>query len=300
MNNPSITKVFTDRVTVTYQPPDFDEQKVQNRMEELLKVTIARRTKTLLYKRSARVCLDADFKRSILVQYGPYNSGIRFARVEFNPSKDDMELVKGAINCIFPAGYAGLVAEGVCTRIDATVDLHNKHINDLVLSFPGLSKSSAFMSKGGFETYYLGSKGSKKLRCIYDKNAELKRKGLKPYPYPVTRIECRIIGGCSFSELQQLGNPFASIGVQELSDLQYQNDDCYYLFRALCVSSGAQNALLAVPKNHRQKYRKYLKDVAPEWWNADDIWADWDSAVAPILSATPAFNFLSALDLNSH
>lgn len=293
-----VSPVFCDMLSITYQPSYADEEVIKGRLGILRDMTLARVnsiSKHAGYSKSYRLALDGDFKRSMLVEFAPWQSGMRYFRVVFNPSKDSLDMVRGYLDSILPAKYEGLMAEGFCTRADVTIDIHHADINQFIYSSPGISKTSLHMAKGEIQTYYLGSEKSPRRCCIYDKNAELINKGLPPYSHPVTRMEYRLKKLGSISGLTDVGNPFEQLVISQLSRIPPCEDKYFNLFLDYCVATGGQNALLRVSESDRKKFRGRLKMARPAWWEAEKVWSTWPTQVQSILDAPEGFNPLETI-----
>jgi hypothetical protein len=247
------------------------------------------------YKVSVEVFKEAYIGGKLLVQCSPKSIKNSFFRIEFNPAKVDMSEGRAFIDAILPMGYDGLVNQGICTRIDATVDVKNEDLSKLLIYHPGISITSDHYKSGCIETLYFGSKSSQKLICVYDKVADIKHKNSQlifkiPMPdYPVTRIEARLRKRVPVKDLAELPNLFKKLCISSFHNFP-KLDDLFTMFLMASQGSNAQNALLALKEPARKKHQKYLDTYSAKWWKPDEIWQQWPAVIDSLLNP-PKSNF---------
>jgi len=285
-----VSPLYVDKFSATLAVDPSHESQIKENLMELMEVGHAKKAYKSLYYLSAEILMGEFNESKLLVQCLPKRPGMSFFRTEFNPAKVDMAEVRAFIDAILPEGYQELAAKGICTRIDATVDVKNEEINKLLISHPGIAVTSGHYKSGRTETLYLGSKSSPKRICVYDKVAELKRKNTKqlivktPIPdHPVTRIEARLKDSVPVKDLATVPSLFEKRGIVSFQSLP-DFDEKFKLFLMASQATNGQNVLLALEEPTRKKYRKYLKTYSAKWWKPDEIWQQWPVVIDSLLN----------------
>jgi len=294
-----ITYIFKDKVSPLYidkfsatltVDPSHESQILQN-IKMLEEDGYAKKGIKGLgsYKVSVEVFKEEYNESKLLVQCSPKNINNSFFRIEFNPAKVDMTEARVFIDAILPMGYDGLVNQGICTRIDATVDVKNEELSKLLISHPGISITSGHYKSGCTETIYFGSKSSPKLVCVYNKVAEIKHKNSqlifkKPIPdHPVTRIEARFRDRVPIKDLAEIPNLFKKLRISSFQSIPIL-DDLTKMFLMASQGTNAQNALLWLSESNRKKYKKLLDTYNAKWWKPDEIWQQWPAVIDSLLN----------------
>ena len=283
-----LSPLICDKISITLKVEYDDEPTIVNNINELLANGYGKRVYRSFYSLCGELGLGDFNQNKLLVQCQPKDSDRSFFRAEYNPAKAPIGDVHGFINRVLPGGYVQLMKHGICTRIDATIDIKKVHIDQLIFSQPGIRKTQAFYKGGHTETLYLGAKTSSKQICIYDKLAEIKRMNAKtwlekvPVPdHPLTRIEARIKNKTQCNQLQNLANPFCRLNISDCSALD-PSDLNTRLFLMTCQATNGQTTLLALPVTKRRRFRKLLEANREKWWNPTSIWEQWSSVAASI------------------
>ncbi|MBF0098810.1 MAG: hypothetical protein HQM04_18185 [Magnetococcales bacterium] len=238
------------------------------------------------YNDDHTVMHDASDDHNLVIQCDPYKTNMNFFRIEVNPNKASMAEVKKILDELLPGGYARLIDQGCITRFDATVDVQDVQIDELLFYHPQMTKTGHFLKSGLVETVYIGSQDSLKQFCIYDKAAEVRRKNQlktmehlkEPVPKKsVTRIEARISPKekMTFENLLSFPNPFIKLRISAMKVLstQCEDDFVWKLFIDSCRFRTMQAALLLLPKNERAKYQNRINEAGfVGWWQPDTIW----------------------------
>lgn len=299
---PVFSDVFCDRLTVTLKvkPEQYDEVKFN--MNNMIENGYARKDYKWQYRLSMRLGIGEDNDSSTLIQCSPHPflSNYSFFRIELNPHRlgsEGLSELKLRIDEILPNGYDDLVRSGVCTRFDAALDLKYISIESLAFSYPKMRLSKAFYNSGSvtnyIQSYYIGGDKNKRQICIYDKVAQIKeynQKNLikKDVPsFPVTRIEVRNKKRVRVSELINIDNQFKPLEVLLLSRFP-DIDWVFGLFVKAVRLEGLLNALLALPKYERAKYKKILKVANASFWKPDKHWEKWTDVIGEIYKPLPS------------
>jgi replication initiation factor len=285
-----VSPIYVDKFSATLAVDPFHESKIKKNIVELMEVGHAKKTYKSLYNLSAEILMGEFNESKLLVQCAPRRPGMSFFRTEFNPAKVDMAEVRAFIDAILPESYQSLAVKGICTRIDATVDVKNEEINKLLISHTGIAVTSGHYKSGRIETLYLGSKSSPKRICVYDKVAEIKRKNAKQLivkvlvpDHPITRIEARLKNSVPVKNIATVPNLFEKLDIacfQSFPDF----DEKFKLFLMASRGTNGQNALLELSESTRKTYRKYLKSYKAKWWKPDEIWKQWPSVIDSLLN----------------
>jgi len=289
INKNKASPLFIDKFSATLAVPYDDESIIFANIMKLIDVGYAKKVYKPLYFLSAKVFIGNFNVYSMLVQCSPKNENTSFFRIEFNPAKIIWPEARGFIDGILPMHYKGLVNHGICTRIDATVDVKREEIAKLLIFHPGILKTSDYYKSGRTETLYLGSKTSPKLICVYDKIAEIKRSNSHTIiktevpKDPITRIEARLRKRVPIKDLAEVPNMFEKLCISSYQSIPYL-DEKFELFLMASQASNGQNVLLALSESTRKKYRKYLKNYPAKWWKPDDIWQQWPNVIDLLLN----------------
>ncbi|MEO5330009.1 MAG: replication initiation factor domain-containing protein [Magnetococcus sp. THC-1_WYH] len=307
INAPWVKSLSCDKLSMTLQIPNCsDKETLFNRLLNDLEVGYSYWGPKGRYKKGFRYSVhpeeyyivpnDSGDDYNLLIQCDPFDPAMSFFRMEVNPNKAFMVTVKKTLDKLLPGGYARLIEQGRITRFDATVDVEQVKIDELLFYYPQMTKTGHFLKKGAVETVYIGSQDSLKQFCIYDKAAEMHRKNQQkkvewlkePAPKkPITRIEARISpkGEMTLISLLSFPNPFKKLRISAIKVLstQYEDDFVWKLFIDSCRFRTMQAALMLIPKNERAKYQGRIKDAGfVGWWKPDDVWDQLPQVVKKI------------------
>lgn len=244
---------------------------------------------TSLYQNAIKIPFGPYDKDCLLFQCAPWNPQNNFVRVEYNPSKVDINEVKVLLNMILPGGYKSLLHTGVIRRVDIATDLSFVKPSDMVFHYPGIQCSGNYFKGGRIQSAYLGEKESQRQIVIYDKVAHLKKLNSKlpsdiKFPIPnhdVTRVEIRLRpNGIEFHQLFVLDNPFHKLQLCVCSD-SGKGDDEWRLFRSLCIYEGVNQAIKCF--DNITKRKKYLERIMTtglhKFWNPGKLWLGLPNAL---------------------
>ncbi len=116
---------------------------------------------------------------TMYLQYPQYYLVTNTLKIEFNPSKVNMEQVRMLINQIMKNGFERLIEYGRITRIDLACDIARIRPHHIFFYAPYFSITDCKYKSGNLQTAYLGDSESDNQWVIYDKVAEIKDKNHK-------------------------------------------------------------------------------------------------------------------------
>ena len=220
----------------------------------------------------------------VLIQCIPKQSGVRFSRIEFNPSKIGFRKVLPLLDFIYYGGADTVVSNGIVTRIDAAVDIEGLTPEMIVIKASGFRIAKNFYRSGHeLETQYIGGKKGLLSFCVYDKVEQLKKQNLKfghskPLPQiPVTRIEARIKPRMKLCELASLKNPFKRLEIANYSSLSKTAGGAIFL-NAVRHNGFPANWALLTPSD-KKRFSKIMGISKCLWWSPEKLWTDWENLV---------------------
>lgn len=187
-----ITKPKIDKISIVYDIPDIDIQKLilGNLMETFESgedevVHPAKGGLQQKYKMAAQIC-PPNTEHKMLVQLDPKAKTTKFLRLEFNPDLLGRANVRWALSYLSdeilhpPYNWNHLIHNGLVTRVDVACDLVNIWIGDLLVKQHNNHKSHVYHGLNGRpETLYINPlTASGNLRpqgdMVYDKSQQLK------------------------------------------------------------------------------------------------------------------------------
>jgi hypothetical protein len=291
---PLLSPLFIDKLYIVLPIPADLHAKTIEGFEKAIKNGWGKKAYMPKYEHSLKLSADSHGEGSTIIQCNPKNPAYRFFRLEFTPSKADLNNLKTTIDHILPGGYANLMANGIVNRIDFTVQAAYINPTDILASHPDMKDGKHFGKDGLIESKYLETPGSPAINkqiLLYDKNAEVaqsnkkKSQGLKsPIPdYKVLRIEFRLMKtNMTLKELEALENPFLNLSLTAYlpSNLSKQYDPIWPLFLCSCRYEGVEKALLYFNDEDREHYKNRLKtDGKTDWWDPAKIWQGLPAAL---------------------
>jgi hypothetical protein len=298
-----VDPIICDKLSYTLKIGQENRDILKKKIEQLIEKGYARKVYKGSYYTSIHLLLGAFDEYKPLIQIEPKLQDTAYMRVEYNPDKlgiYNFELKQKLNNLLkHIGGYKYILLNATCTRFDATVDIHHININNLLFYYPKKTISKAYFKSGkilNYEdhlitSYYLGSDAGKMQVCIYDKVLQMKKYKLenplmdiKIPDHDITRIEIRHKKRLSLVDIMKVNNQFKPIKVVLLKVANKIKDWRTNMIVRLSCHEGLNNALLAVPNDHRLKFRtQIIEDTAPEWWKPDLIWMDWSNTVKALL-----------------
>jgi len=217
---------------------------------------------------------------TLLLQTDPVYANSSVFRCEFNPARLHMADVAAVLSFVLPWGYGDLVKSGRCTRLDIAIDILGVDIEDLLVWNTTARRTRIYTTEHGrLETYYLGSTSSPRHYVIYDKRAEMEKKGIDTYlpDGPIVRIEARLRPSVYWCDMSELTNPFAKLNVASYASIGASDAETH-LFLDSCRLRGPQAALKRVKESDTalwSKYSKRLEQHVSPWWDPEHIWEQY-------------------------
>ena len=133
---------------------------------------------------SMHLCTDEQFelnvrkRRTMLFQLKSQYFESNKIRVEFNPAKDNMSIVRELVEFVTGYTWEKLIGISRVTRFDMAVDISGIDINSLAVSCKHSKKrSTVSVKKGEIETVSFGTRKSQWAIQLYDKAKQSKLPG---------------------------------------------------------------------------------------------------------------------------
>lgn len=220
--------------------------------------------------------LDPTRATEVQLFAGPRRPGSRFARIEFNPNRAPIHLVRGFLSEVLGVGW-GLIQMGTASHLHVAVDIPGVRIADLSLHVPKVSVTRQ-VSKSG-RSNYVGSCGSARSFCCYDKRAEIVAHNRRlphslrqPVPgFELTRIEARLRPRVPIHCLPQLSNAFSGLTVSMIPEPKKVAWDIQLALR-LSNFVGINGTLPALPASKRKELMALLEAGRLACWDPEVIW----------------------------
>lgn len=301
--NAKIYPLVCDRLTLTCDFPDqqknniktcFKQEKAWSQSGYKLSSKINDLPMTMPpYQDSEKEKITSAF-----IQCDPFNTDDNFLRLDFNPAKIEMDVLRSYINTNWLTqkgfGFDYLFANCRITRIDLAVDIAYERVNKLYYYYPKMQVTEVHSKSG--QTHYLGGKTKTgKTVVVYDRLPAIKAHNAKKYynpklqmpklEYDVLRVEIRLFPKVSLADLLNIPNPFQKLVISACS--LPLDDPMWDMFLALARYEGAQAALCRLPdKYKKQKYVKHMEGDQPNWWAPEKIWNQYPQVLQSIINPT--------------
>lgn len=222
----------------------------------------------------------------------------RSFRMEFNPTKVTRAGLL-EIECDWEAALCNSVpldlflSKAKVTALHVAIDVVGRSLVDL-LPRPRGKKGSMdpkARAAGKWSGHYSALRcaetlsqfsGGKKPRVLftaYNKRQEQLDHGLTPIngAAPHTRLERKLGNQKRYlRDLYEMANPFASIGVIDLTDACSGLDPIFRLFVDSAGTRGLEGALTFVPEAQQKAWRdQYVELPDAPFWQLDTLWGNW-------------------------
>lgn len=291
-----------DRLTLTCDLPPKVQQLVKaNLMQDNAKpkkgYQLSKWIKGLLMTPPPYSLTEEDKLTSAYIQCAPYHPDTGFLRIDFNPAKVNVAMLKYIVNLnwlIHPDyGFDYVLKNGKVTRCDLAVDISHEQVGSLYYHYPKIQYVEVHSKSG--RTEYLGGKTKTGKRiAIYDRLPVIKANNAKKYydpqqqiPLPdndIMRVEVRLFPKEPLASLLSTNNPFGPLVVSTASQ-KYEDDPVWDLFLALARFEGAQASLGRLTKHKRKEYVDRLKKAKSAWWRPEEIWAQFPHVLQTLINA---------------
>lgn len=280
------TKVFIDTVTLTAQLDPSELEEIVSKAEssdECYRI----HTRSNGYRRNYNIRLDSETRDSLLVQLDR-GDGTGF-RCQFHPGHGNLWFATNWLEELLPLGYLDLLSRCFFTRVDWTVDIINKGIEDLVLWHPSMKTNRIFAGQKGLkevQSVYTGSRRSKRHFLMYDRvthlnklNHDLRTKFEVP-SRKSTRLEFRNQRVQTFRELRsETSNPFQDVRLFDLKGKQVSNTPLRLLFDSFQFRGCNASLALMEPDERREYVAMIPESIDATWWDAESVWSSWSDCV---------------------
>ncbi len=290
-----VTHPFIDKISITFPVVEEDRQGMilEMMMDETKGETypyLKHGARKGTYSHAVKI-IDSDSGDHILLQAGPKKPQHNFARLEFNPSRIGPiglsefkarleELTYGTLK------WEHVIKDGKATRIDATVDLLNAPIGDVLYQSNEEGKLHIYVGQSGdLQTVYPGLKKAGKASdvLIYDKTQHEVDAKL-PLGYGGDRCRVEMIYKYSNQKFINIAdiknNVFSRVTLYHPGEAPEGVDTAIWgLFLDSCQLRGLKNALGRLPQEMRDTFQPHLEEVAKRTWKPEKLWALWPSAV---------------------
>jgi hypothetical protein len=237
---------------------------------------------------------SADSNGKLYLQALPLIPGIAFMRIEWNPRKIKRdgfrELIELLSSCI-PYFFLAL-SDATITRADITFDVQTGIDRFFVVTHSAATLCSPwFENEDQLNAYYLGSSKAPHKMLVYDKNFEQfqgnktrSATGKTRLLRNRTRCELRLSRIGKLQDLPSFPNPFHRyIFADRTKATNYPGDANWRRFLRRSISSTAQEAMSrSTTQGERSTYRRALKQCIPNWYDAEEIWAEARAALEDI------------------
>lgn len=290
--------LFLDKVTLTFPCSDPDHKKyVHNHMDYLLK-DISNIDKHLYNDQNSYLAKRYAFNyvyltptgKTIYVSFKPRDTTKNYLRVQFNVKElvdaGEFEHLLGIINGLF-AGH-DIEWDGVqASRVEVALDV--PFARELVqLSASGFSVSNTHNGLNNYvQTEYVGAEGSTLTFCVYDKNLERQKKlgdAYVPAEKKLTRVETRL-KKMTIQALKE-ATPFKKAQVYVLPEHPEVSNFVIAWFLDSIQIRGVTAVLAMIPTKHeRNKYKGILEAYRAEFWDPDQLQAQYLKALDSLITA---------------
>lgn len=238
-----------------------------------------------------------DCSDPVLLQVGPRKQGLKFLRLEWNPSNLNDEQWVAIEEAWKEVGlgwvsWDDILLPAKVTRVDVAVDIYNADISQAQVEYSKPAKTHAYYDPAGkLQTAYYGIGPSIKTTKrsgdtkLYDKRAHLIESDLSPVlgEVPHMRVEFTIRSshGPLLKDLNQLKSPLERISLryidgEALSDLPAK----WHWFFDACQRKGVGKVLQAMDTAERPEAEEVIKTYSRNIWHTEKLWSHWPDVVS--------------------
>lgn len=224
------------------------------------------------------------------ITVGVTKSKHKYFKLGLYPSKiqeGDLDKIKFILSTLFPDwSYEELFASANVSYIEIAHDFLNKDTAFYLPYHPAFRNSKFHKNSDGSNgSAYLGSEQSSKRYCVYDKAKKLLETQSKSNLKIRMRVEVRLrkTGLKPINLVDGLENPFQGLELLDIQKLMDLSEEAAWVdFVQACCCVGTACALKQCNKKLRKIYKSRLQSAKVGWWNANQWWGKWPSAVAAI------------------
>ncbi|MEH6468841.1 MAG: phage/plasmid replication protein [Porticoccus sp.] len=295
-----VSRVMCDKISIVTSLPELaDYQSVYDQLGLLVADNLYGHKKVNpVYGCSRQLYVDQNWnlpsylRRKMMFQMKESALEKHPVRLEFNPTLDDMGMVRTYVTYITGMEWESVMENAKVTRIDIAVDLEEADLADFAFDCKYAQKTSCYCNHGVLETIYFGSGESQLHLCIYDKSKELDKKG---HGGELIRIEarCRSKPPTPLTELAKIPCPFDRLEIKDLRNLKLGASEIERLALELARFKGLKRALSDCGATTAKSLAKRLSSHKCAWWDAGAIWEGWDKVVEAIQNPPPVIDFIN-------
>ena len=247
------------------------------------------------YKCSGHVFIEdqshSGKRRAMLIQLMNEHGHGNHVRVEFNPVKDDMAVVREVVEYVTGHLWGDVLGWARITRVDMTVDILGIDINSISVSCKFAQKRlNVTTRKGVTGTIQFGTNKSEWKVLIYDKARQSKSTG----KWLRVEVWYRPKPPKSFASLSEIDNPFLRLTVDSLIPLLMKEDltEPELLVLHLARHEGINNALEKCRPETKVSVKKRLEKYLNNWFVPQDVWSKWSDVLQELKSPPPSAGFI--------
>lgn len=280
-----------DRLTILLDPPnELERSQIVAAAKNYLSTFdgFAHTVKKNGYQYSGHLSFTG-MKSKALVQLIAKTPSKPFFRLEINPAKlgsSGIAQLHAALTQLMDGGLDYLKKHGRVSRLDVAFDLPSDELGISMNDFHFLPQEGLlrrdFSVGGDLETIYLGQPKGNQWRLYRKDKEQQKKKRTIP---PTIRLE-RVLKNpnLKLADLKGLANPFSSVKLLEILPPKpaLEKSWRWVLFQDCVRVRGITGALQMLPESRRKTYRAYLNSKNAGWWNPDEIWSLWPSAISDL------------------
>lgn len=273
--------LLIDKLSVVFTIPE-DNEKYEHYSWVMNFISIMGSEKHKVWKSeyTTKCSIDLGAGNTLMIQAGISHNRL-YIKFEFNPnklSKTEWGDLYSHMSLLMDYGYHTLHEKGRVNYIEIAADAPDLEFAGLFFYDEKLRNANNTYWKQG--TIYLGSEKSSRSFIAYDKTKQLKDCFGQELGHSLTRIEARLTNlTLTLGELEQLSNPFESLHVGRMLDLQEKKGDSVWgLFKKRCLTMGVQDAL-SLAGAARKKMLQTLAEVAKPELNPSQSWGQFPTAL---------------------
>lgn len=291
-NSPYIRSVRVDKLALTVDGGE-ENAEIEARIQAYPAFTPTR-AKHKLYRHSGKLRLneptgEADEKAEteIFLQFGTTAEGRNNFRLEFNPgplTKPQRKGVRRTLEQLFGDQARRLVTDSNITRLDIAVDVVGARVEDFLYAEGNHLVTAVFFHDGRPQTLYLGGHA-----VVYDKKAELEKRGVTIEEEALLRIETRSKNlACAVAELHgkidTFLRGFERVAIHSVSDLMAAKLIPPVVIAA-CQYQGVNAALQGLSQSDREVFAPLIEHCRHEVLDPPTLAPLLESALKKVATA---------------
>ena len=309
------TPLFIDRLSITVNVPEQRRRDVILRAEGMGQQGLvdgeANPYSELL--RSYRIAyhLQLGGGNTARVQMSPRQSGMRFLRLEWNPSLSRVggcAVIVRFLTELLPDWSIEHLSECNVTRIDLSFDVYRVHLDNLMIWRASHNPATRlyrtleenYSRRGRLNSIRFGSPQSPQYLVAYDKLEERRSREIEGFSVsrvdargqcsrriaiPRTRFELRLVSTRRLDTLSEARNPFLDFHIARYGGAaSVLEPHVATWFEDSVKARGMQAALARIPDRRlrRAVANASLSGEVPTWWEPERIWGELPEAIGRV------------------